>query len=314
MDDFSCVQTSRRLFIKHTMIAAAGIGLAGGVSGQTFGASMSISSSATGAWDCHTHIYGPWARFPLPANAAYTPEPAPFSELLGMHRRLGISHGVLVQAAPYGTDHSAILEAIASSNGHYRGVGIIDETTTDDQLQALHDGGLRGIRFNLMGHLPGARDPQKLRALAERVAPLGWHVLVHGELPTLLPFLHTWRDLKTPLVIDHMARPDLTQPVDPRLMDELRAELGHANRWIKLSGIDRAMQGQPGPWPQALDQVRALLECAPERAIWGSDWPHPNIKGPIPDDAQLLAFIRQVCDSPALQQAVLVDNPARLYA
>lgn len=155
MDDFSCVQTSRRLFIKHTMIAAAGIGLAGGVSGQTFGASMSISSSATGAWDCHTHIYGPWARFPLPANAAYTPEPAPFSELLGMHRRLGISHGVLVQAAPYGTDHSAILEAIASSNGHYRGVGIIDETTTDDQLQALHDGGLRGIRFNLMGHLPG---------------------------------------------------------------------------------------------------------------------------------------------------------------
>ncbi|WP_454840270.1 amidohydrolase family protein [Pseudomonas hormoni] len=274
---------------------------------------MSISSSPTGVWDCHTHIYGPWAQFPLPANAAYTPEPAPFCELLEVHRRLGISHGVLVQAAPYGTDHAAILQAIAGSGGHYRGVGIIDDTTTDAQLQALHDGGLRGIRFNLMGHLPGARDPQKLRALAERVAPFGWHVLVHGELPVLLPFLQAWRDLKTPLVIDHMARPDLTGPVDPTLIHELRAELSHANRWIKLSGIDRAMQGLPGPWPQALDQVRTLLECAPQRAIWGSDWPHPNIKGPVPDEAQLLDFITQVCDSPALQQAVLIDNPARLY-
>lgn len=274
---------------------------------------MSTSSRPTGVWDCHTHIYGPWAQFPMPANAAYTPAPAPFSELLSMHRRLNISHGVLVQAAPYGTDHAAILQAIAVSEGRYRGVGIIDENTTDAQLQVLHDGGLRGIRFNLMGHLPGARDPQKMRALAERVMPFGWHVLVHGELPVVLPFLQAWRDLKTPLVVDHMARPDLTGPVDPMLIGELRKELSHANRWIKLSGIDRAMQGRPGPWPQALDQVRTLLECAPQRAIWGSDWPHPNIKGPIPEDAQLLDFIVQVCDSTALQQAVLIDNPSRLY-
>ncbi|WP_339437424.1 amidohydrolase family protein [Pseudomonas sp. EL_65y_Pfl1_R32] len=274
---------------------------------------MSTSSNPSGVWDCHTHIYGPWEQFPLPANAAYTPAPAPFSDLLTMHRKLGISHGVLVQAAPYGTDHSAILAAIAGSQGHYRGVGIIDESTTDAQLQMMHDGGLRGIRFNLMGHLPGARDPEKLRRLAERVASFGWHVLVHGELPTLIPFLQAWKNLQTPLVIDHMARPDLTQPIDAFLMAELRSELSQGNRWIKLSGIDRAMQGAPGPWPQALDDVRSLLESAPERAIWGSDWPHPNIKGPVPNDAQLLNFITQVCDSPALQQAVLIDNPARLY-
>lgn len=176
-----------------------------------------------------------------------------------------------------------------------------------------HDGGLRAIRFNLMGHLPGARDPVKLRQLAERVAPFGWHVLVHGELPTLLPFLEQWKDLKTTLVIDHMARPDLTKPVDRVALAELKTHLQRVDRWIKLSGIDRAMQGQPGPWPQALDSVRQLLECAPERAIWGSDWPHPNIKGPTPDDRQLLEFIQQVCDSQALQRAVLVDNPARLY-
>ncbi|KAB0550125.1 amidohydrolase family protein [Pseudomonas argentinensis] len=274
---------------------------------------MSTASGLSCVWDCHTHIYGPWASFPLPADAAYQPAPAPFSELLSMHHHLGISNGVLVQAAPYGTDHAAILEAIASSEGRYRGVGIIDESTGDDDLQALHEGGLRGIRFNLMGHLPGARDPQKLRRLAERVAPLGWHVLLHGELPVLLPILQGWRDLSTPIVIDHMARPDLTTPVDPALMRDLCTELGHANRWIKLSGIDRAMNGQSGPWQQGLDHVRNLLESAPERAIWGSDWPHPNIKGDVPDDVQLLDFIREVCGSATLQQAVLADNPARLY-
>ncbi len=313
MDELLCAQASRRLFIKQTAVAAMGISLFGGMIHQTIGATMSSPTTVSGRWDCHTHLYGPWERFPLPANAAYTPEPAPFSALLALHRRLGIEHGVLVQAAPYGTDHSAILAAIAESGGRYRGVGLINETTTESHLQALHDGGLRGIRFNLMGHLPGARDPRKLRQLAERVAPFGWHVLVHGELTTLLPFLDQWKDLETPLVIDHMARPDLTQPVDHDALTALKNHLDHPGRWIKLSGIDRAMQGQPGPWPQALHHVRTLLAYAPDRAIWGSDWPHPNIKGAPPDDTQLLAFIEQVCDSAALKQAVLVDNPVRLY-
>ncbi len=312
MDD-AYVTPTRRRFLKQATLAAATLGLGAGPLLKTHGATMYSSPALTGSWDCHTHIYGPWARFPLPANAAYTPAPAPFSELLALHQRLGISHGVLVQAAPYGTDHSAILAAIAQSGGHYRGVGLINQDTSDTELQALHDGGLRGIRFNLMGHLPGARDPQQLRRLAERVAPLGWHVLIHGELPTLLPFLEQWRTLQVPLVIDHMARPDLTQPLDEPAFAALRKELQRPDRWIKLSGIDRAMQGQPGPWPQALDRVRQLLECAPERALWGSDWPHPNIKGPVPDDRQLLDFGLQVCDSRALQQAVLVDNPSRLY-
>lgn len=312
MDDAYVTPTRRRI-LKQATLAAATLGLGAGPLLKTHGATMYSSPVLTGSWDCHTHIYGPWARFPLPANAAYTPAPAPFSELLALHQRLGISHGVLVQAAPYGTDHSAILAAIAQSGGHYRGVGLINQDTSDTELQALHDGGLRGIRFNLMGHLPGARDPQQLRRLAERVAPLGWHVLIHGELPTLLPFLEQWRTLQVPLVIDHMARPDLTQPLDEPAFAALRKELQRPDRWIKLSGLDRAMQGQPGPWPHALDRVRQLLECAPERALWGSDWPHPNIKGPVPDDRQLLDFVLQVCDSRALQQAVLVDNPSRLY-
>ncbi|EXF93378.1 amidohydrolase [Pseudomonas fluorescens HK44] len=266
-----------------------------------------------GAWDCHTHIYGPWDQFPLPANAAYHPAPAPFEALLELHRSLGIEHGVLVQAAPYGTDHCAILSAIAASKGRYRGIGLIDDTTTDDQLQALHEGGLRGIRFNLMGHLPGNRDPEYLRRLAERVAPLGWHVLLHGETDVLLPVLDAWKTLRTPLIIDHMARLDLSKPVEEAPLKALEQHLKRPDRWIKVSGIDRAMQGAAGPWPQGLSWVRRFLECAPDRTIWGSDWPHPNVKGDVPDDALLLDFVLQTCADPTVAQAVLVTNPNTLY-
>lgn len=269
----------------------------------------------TGAprWDCHTHIYGPWAQFPLPADAAYIPPAAPFEALLALHQRLGISHGVLVQAAPYGLDHSAILTATAQSDGRYRAIGVIDDSITDQQLEQWHAAGMRGIRFNLMGHLPGARDPHVLRRHAERVNDLGWHVLLHGELAAVLPLLEQWCDLATPLVIDHMARLDFTAALDETLLARFKQQLKQGNRWLKLSGIDRAMQGQPGPWPRALDMTRSLLQHAEERCIWGTDWPHPNIKGPLPDDQQLLTFIEQVCSDPAVANAVLSSNPAWLY-
>lgn len=267
-----------------------------------------------GAWDCHTHLYGPWEHFPLPTDAAYHPPAAPFDALLKVHAAMGIARGVLVQAAPYGTDHSAILEAMARSQGRYRGVGLIDAQTTDQQLQALHEGGLRGIRFNLMGHLPGNRDPQYLRTLAERVRPLGWHVLLHGELHTLLPVLDAWKTLRTPLVIDHMARLNLTQPVDEAQLQALEHHLRQPDRWVKVSGIDRALQGAPAPWAQGLKWARRFLRCAPERTLWGSDWPHPNITGQVPDDSRLLDFLLEACETPALREAVLVSNPAALYA
>ena len=276
--------------------------------------SMIDRAVPVGAWDCHTHIYGPWSRFPLPKDAAYTPDPAPFTDLAALHGGIGIGHGVLVQAAPYGTDHSAILAAITESGGRYRGIGLIDEATDPAQLRTLHEGGLRGARFNLMGHLPGARDPAVLIRLAERVHPFGWHVLLHGEMSVLLPVLDAMADVATPIVIDHMARPDLTQPVDAGQVAALGAHLRRPNRWIKLSGVDRAMGGAAGPWPKAIDHARRLLAAAPDRSIWGSDWPHPNIKGPVPDDAALLGFILDVCETEAATRSVLVDNPQRLYA
>jgi 2-pyrone-4,6-dicarboxylate lactonase len=267
----------------------------------------------SGAWDCHTHIYGPWEQFQLPKGAAYQPAAAPFHALLAMHARLGIERGVLVQAACYGTDHSALLAALASSQGRYRGIALIDEATSNAQLQALHDGGVRGVRFNLMGHLPGQRDPTYLQRLARKIKPLGWHVLVHGEIRELLPVLEALEGIGIVTVIDHMARQDGLKEVDESAVRALEAHLERSQCWIKLSGVDRMMKGAAPPWNAALPMARRLFRRAPERAIWGSDWPHPNIVGDVPDDAALLNFVLEACGDGAAARAVLFDNPTRIY-
>jgi predicted TIM-barrel fold metal-dependent hydrolase len=266
-----------------------------------------------GLWDCHTHIYGPWEAFPLPADAAYQPAVAPMEKLLELHQRLGIAHGVLVQAACYKSDHRALLAALAMSAGRYRGVALIDGATDDAALQALHEGGVRGIRFNFMGHLPGERNLDQLRVLADRVRAFGWHVLLHGHLEQLLPVLDAWQDLDTPLVIDHMARQDARYELDEPRLKQMERHLGHEQRWIKLSGVDRMMQGGAASWNAAMPLAKRLLDAAPERAIWGTDWPHPNIQGEAPDDASLLEFICRVCGDTVTAEAVLVHNPLRLY-
>ncbi|MBU9222178.1 amidohydrolase family protein [Burkholderia multivorans] len=268
---------------------------------------------ADSVWDCHTHIYGPWEQFPVPADAAYRPEAAPMSSLLALHERLGITRGVIVQAACYRHDHSALLAAIAATGGTYRGVALVDDTIDDGTLRALHAGGVRGIRFNFMGHLPGERDTDKLLRTAERVAALGWHVLLHGRLADLLPVLDQWAGADIPMVIDHMARPSLQTPWTDDQRDALLAHLGNPHRWIKLSGVDRFAGGDGCAWPDARPLARRLLDAAPDRAIWGTDWPHPNIEGAVPDDLALLTFVRDLCSDDALARAVLTDNPLRLY-
>ncbi|AQH05413.1 amidohydrolase (plasmid) [Burkholderia sp. KK1] len=266
-----------------------------------------------GRWDCHTHIYGPWQEFPLPEDAVYRPQEAPMTALLEMHRKLGISHGVLVQAACYRTDHTALLDALSHTEGQYKGVALLNGSESDSQLKALHDGGVRGVRFNFMGHLAESQNLSDLGALAERVGSLGWHVLLHGKLHQVLPVLDTWRKLRTTLVIDHMARPDPDLDADINGLVALRKYLDNDRRWIKLSGVDRMMGGSDELWSRAIPHVRGLLAAAPDRAIWGSDWPHPNIQGDVPDDATLLAFIETVCGDPQTADAVLAHNPQRLY-
>ncbi|MCT9387210.1 amidohydrolase family protein [Acinetobacter baumannii] len=268
-----------------------------------------------GSWDCHFHIYGPFDRFPLPKDAAYHPQPATFQQMLELHKSLGIEHGVFVQAVAYGSDNAIILDAIEQSNFNYRGVALVDHDITDQQIIELKYGGICGIRFNMMGHLPGSRDPQALRSLVERIAKLGLHIQIHGKIEDILPAIEAWQDIDVDIVIDHMARPNLLDSQDAEnTFHKLQQVMSNPKHWLKISGIDRAMNGQPAnTWEASLNWVQKLIKLAPNRVVWGTDWPHPNIKGEVPNDDELLQFALKALDTPELKQAVFVDNPRNLY-
>lgn len=266
-----------------------------------------------GSWDCHAHIFGPWADYPLPPAPAYQPDAAPFSALRALHAQLGIGHGVLVQGACYGLDHAALLGALEQGQGKYRGIAIIAPDIEEAMLAGMHARGVRGVRFNFMSHLPGATDPARFAAVVERIRPYGWHVLLHGGLPDILGALPTLTDLNVPVLIDHMARVKADEGVAYPAFGRLERLLALPQIWIKLSGADR-IAGR-APYTSALPVMRRLLEIAPERCLWGSDWPHVNISGQPPAEAALLQLLYQACGSDAgLVRQVLVDNPARLYA
>ncbi|WP_423200027.1 MULTISPECIES: amidohydrolase family protein [unclassified Cupriavidus] len=266
----------------------------------------------TALWDCHTHIFGPYSAHPLPPAPIYTPPEAPFPALLALHARLGITHGVLVQGACYGHDHGAVLAALDSTGGRYRGVAVIEPEIAETTLADMHARGIRGIRLGLMSHLGGPADPARMLAILDRIRPYGWHALVHGKLADVVSALHHLVPAGVPLVIDHMARVQASDGIDYPLFHALEAFLAAPHVWIKVSGPDRITDGLT-PFAAAVPVARRLLARAPDRAIWGTDWPHPNIAYPRPDEADLLAWIRMVCDDAELAAAVLSHNPTRLY-
>jgi 2-pyrone-4,6-dicarboxylate lactonase len=266
-----------------------------------------------GAWDCHTHIFGPWDRFPLPPAPAYQPDEAGFDTLRHLHGQLGIAHGVLVQAAAYGADHSALVAALHASKGTYRGIALIEPDIEEAQLVELKNAGVRGARLNVVSHLPGGTDPGRMRAIAERVRPHGGHLLVHGRLSEVLLALRALSDSGVPIVIDHMARVEAARGIAYPEFAELEAHLASPSVWIKLSAADRISRGVP-PFDDAAPIARRLLDIAPTRTLWGSDWPHPNISTPWPDEAGLLGLLAQICGDHASFERVLTTNPATLYA
>ncbi|MGO4307124.1 amidohydrolase family protein [Cupriavidus sp. RAF12] len=271
------------------------------------------TTGASGIWDCHFHIFGPYARFPLPPDPIYAPPAAPFSEIRALHAALGIAHGVIVQGACYGDDHDALLAALDDSHGTYRGIATIDPEIDEARLVDMHARGVRGIRLGLMSHLGGPADPGRMRAVLERIRPYGWHALLHGQLPDVVNALRALAPLNIPLVIDHMARVNASDGISYPAFAALEEFLALPHLWIKLSGPDRITDGIV-PYPSAVRVARRLLDIAPARAIWGTDWPHPNIQYPRPNESWLLAWIRALCGDAATTDAVLVHNPARLYA
>ncbi|WP_233237463.1 amidohydrolase [Bordetella sp. LUAb4] len=262
--------------------------------------------------DSHCHIFGPAAVFPYAAQRSYTPPDAPFEKLAALHRHLGVQRAVIVQAACHGADHSALLDAIARSEGRYRGVGLLGADATDAQIEALHAGGIRAARFNFVAHLGKPPAPEVFDRIVQQVAAFGWHVCLHVDGPALTALLPALRTLPVPFVVDHMGRVRAGDGLDqPAFQGLLRlAEVEQA--WVKVSGVDRISLGRR-PYAESLPFVGALVDAMPERVLWGTDWPHPNVAGDMPDDGELVDLFFQAVPDAAARQRILVDNPARLY-
>ena len=266
----------------------------------------------SGAVDAHCHVFGPADRFPFSAKAKYLPQDAGPEMLFALRDRLGFARNVIVQASCHGTDNAATIDAIARSEGRARGVAVVDPAISAEDLQALHEGGIRGIRFNFLKRLVDDAPKDQFLDVAGRL-PAGWHVVVYFEadiLAELRPFLDA---IPVPLVIDHMGRPDVTQGPDGPDMRAFRALLdSRGDVWTKVTCPDRLDAAGP-PWNRFADAVRPLVEAYPDRVLWGTDWPHPNMQDAIPDDGALVDLIPRIAPTPELQRKLLIDNPMRLY-
>jgi predicted TIM-barrel fold metal-dependent hydrolase len=265
-----------------------------------------------GACDAHCHVFGPGDVFPYAPDRAYTPPDAPFEGLQALHRILGIERAVIVHASCHGTDMAVTLDAIARSSGAYRGVAVVRADVSDGELEALHAGGIRGVRFNFVKHLGGTPDLDVFDSVVRRVERLGWHVVLHLDAGDILEHASRIAALRIPFVIDHMgrvrAKDGLDQPPFRRLLELMRNPLA----WVKICGAER-VSSAGAPFRDAVPFARALLAAAPDRVLWGTDWPHPNISGDMPNDGDLVDLLAEITEDDTLRRKVLVDNPARLY-
>ena len=267
-----------------------------------------------GAVDAHCHVFGPGAQFPYAAERKYTPCDASKSALWQLRDRLGFARNVVVQATCHGADNRAVVDALRSSGGRARGVATVRADVTDAELDSLHAAGIRGVRFNFVKRLVDVTPRDVLERIARRVAALGWHVVIYFEaadLPELYAFLAA---LPVAVVVDHMGRPDVTQPVDgPEFGLFLKLMGERPDLWCKVTCPERlSVQGPPG-FDDVVPFARRLVEQFPDRVLWGTDWPHPNLKSYMPDDGELVDFIPRIAPTGELQQRLLVDNPMRLY-
>jgi 2-pyrone-4,6-dicarboxylate lactonase len=265
-----------------------------------------------GAVDTHTHVFGPEALFPYAAGRPYTPPEAPVVAFAELHGKLGIDRAVIVNATVHGTDARVVTDAIARSGGRYLGITNIDDSFDEKALARLAEQGIRGCRFTFVSHLGGPANMEVLERAIPKIAPLGWHVDLYLEpkmIPVMAPRLQR---LPVRYVIDHMGLPNAAEGLDqPNFAALLKLLREDDKAWVKISGPERASRQGP-PFADAVPFARALIETAPDRVIWGTDWPHPNVKF-MPNDGDLVDLIPKFAPDAATRQKLLVDNPVRLF-
>ncbi len=266
-----------------------------------------------GAVDAHCHVFGPADKFPYHPKRKYTPCDAPKEKLFELRDYLGFSRNVIVQASCHGTDNAALIDALENAGELARGVAVVDPAITEDELKAMDEAGVRAVRFNFVKRLVDTTPKEVFLSVAEKIKPLGWHIVVYFEAPDLeelIPFLN---ELDTTIVVDHMGRPDVAKGVEhadfQRFIDFMAS---NDKVWVKTTCPERLTQTPPD-YSDVVPFMKALVEKFPDRCLWGTDWPHPNMKSHTPDDGKLVDVIPQIATTAELQQKLLVDNPMRLY-
>jgi 2-pyrone-4,6-dicarboxylate lactonase len=265
-----------------------------------------------GACDAHCHVFGPASRYPYAPDRTYTPPDSPLADFRKLQAALGIDRAVLVNASCHGLDNAPVTDTIAASAGRFRGVANVDDSFSERDLERLHDGGIRGCRFNFVRHLGGVPDRAVFDRVLAAIAPLGWHVVLHFDAQDIEDQVQFLTRLPVTYVIDHMGRVQaargLAQPAFQALLGLMRRD---EKCWVKVCGAERVSSAGP-PFHDAVPFAQALIETAPDRVLWGTDWPHPNVRV-MPNDGDLVDLVPLFAPDPAQQEQLLVTNPARLY-
>ena len=267
-----------------------------------------------GSVDAHCHVFGPGDVFPFAPERKYTPCDASWEQLFALRDFLGFEKNVVVQATCHGSDNSALLDVLERANGKARGVVTVKPDITAEELQRMHDLGVRGVRFNYVKRLVDPKPDDYYREIIEKIRPLGWHVVLYFEPADLKEKKDFFNSLNIPLVIDHMGRPDVTKPVDNEefemFLDFMR---GNNDIWCKVSCPDRLTKSGSPEYADVVPFAKKIVEEFPDRVLWGTDWPHPNMKTEMPDDGILVDYVPSIAVTPELQTKLLVTNPNTLY-
>ena len=265
------------------------------------------------ACDAHCHVFGPADQFPFSPNRKYTPPDSGVDDFEQLQDRLGLQRAVFVQASCHGNDNSAMLDAIQRGHGRYAGVAMIDESYTDADLKMLHDNQVRGIRFNFVAHLGGAPDMDVFWRLVNRVAHLGWHIVLHMDAKDFGTYESVLDEMPVPYIIDHMARVPAADGIDQEPLQLLLNRMRTDDKcWVKISCAERLTEGRVAPFDDVIPIAQSVVEAAPNRIMWGTDWPHPNMAH-MPDEGALLDLLGEIVPDEATRNMILVDNPQVLY-
>jgi 2-pyrone-4,6-dicarboxylate lactonase len=262
--------------------------------------------------DAHTHIFGPGDKYPYAADASYIPHDAGLNDFRKLHEKIGIERAVIVNASCHGLDNSVVIDAIAASNGCYKGVGNVDDSFSEKQIDALDRGGIHGCRFTFLKRLGRTPDMSAFHRVVDMIKQFKWHVVIYLDPETVSDFAPILSALPVSYVIDHMgtvnAGKGLDQPNFNALLDLAKRD---EKCWVKTTGFERASQ-TGAPFHDAVPFGAKLIDTIPDRVLWGTDWPHPNVKV-MPNDGDLVDLIPLCTQDPVKQRKLLVDNPARLY-